>query len=71
MGLVIMKENPKRNKATINATISPYLKRKLEVLADTDEFSSLSDVIAVACHEFLARYEANKECEISLSSVVQ
>ena len=66
-----MKENPKRNKATINATISPYLKRKLEVLADTDDFSSLSDVVAVACHEFLARYDANKESKKYTDNVAQ
>ena len=54
--------NAIRRKASINATVTPYLKRRLEALAEEqDDFTSLSDVVAVACQDFLTRYEANKQ----------
>ncbi|MCE8429431.1 MAG: hypothetical protein J5U19_13705 [Candidatus Methanoperedens sp.] len=46
-----------RNKATICATVSPWLKRKLEALVDEgDDFASVSDIVSLACHEFLIRH---------------
>jgi len=46
-----------RNKATICATVSPWLKRKLEGLVNNgDEFASVSDIVSLACHEFLIRH---------------
>ena len=53
--------NAIRHKASINATVPPYLKRRLEALAEAKEdFTSLSDVVTVACLYFLAQYEGNK-----------
>jgi hypothetical protein len=46
-----------RNKATICATVSPWLKRKLEGLVNEgDDFASVSDIVSLACHEFLIRH---------------
>jgi len=46
----------KRNKATICATVSPWLKTRLERMVDGKEFSSVSDIVSLACHEFLIRH---------------
>jgi len=45
-----------RNKATICATVSPWLKARLERMVDSKEFSSVSDIVSLACHEFLIRH---------------
>jgi hypothetical protein len=45
-----------RNKATICATVSPWLKKRLEQMVDGKEFSSVSDIVSLACHEFMIRY---------------
>jgi len=45
-----------RNKATICATVSPWLKTRLERMVDSKEFSSVSDIVSLACHEFLIRH---------------
>lgn len=45
-----------RNKATVCATVSPWLKDKLEsVVNDTKQFGSVSDLVSVACMDFLTR----------------
>jgi len=50
-----------RNKATICATVSPWLKTRLEKMVDGKEFSSLSDIVSLACHEFMIRYFSDLE----------
>jgi hypothetical protein len=50
------KTEVQRNKATICATVSPWLKTRLERMVDGKEFSSMSDVVSLACHEFLIRH---------------
>jgi hypothetical protein len=45
-----------RNKATICATVSPWLKTRLERMVDGKEFSSVSDIVSLACHEFIIRH---------------
>jgi len=46
-----------RNKATICATVSPWLKRKLEAAVEKgDNFASVSDLVSLACQEFLLRH---------------
>jgi hypothetical protein len=54
------KEVP-RNKATICATVSPWLKTRLEAMVDGTEFSSMSDLVSLACHEFMIRYFSERE----------
>ncbi|MCX9085625.1 MAG: hypothetical protein OIN87_12600 [Candidatus Methanoperedens sp.] len=45
-----------RNKATVCATVSPWLKAKLEsVVNDTKQFGSVSDLVSIACMDFLTR----------------
>ncbi len=48
------------NKETICATISPWLKERLEELVAEKKFSSMSEVVSLACHEFLVRYFPEK-----------
>jgi hypothetical protein len=49
-----------RNKATICATVSPWLKRKLEnAVENGEEFASVSDLVSLSCHEFLLRHFPN------------
>lgn len=50
-----------RNKATICATVSPWLKNRLERMVDGKEFSSVSDIVSLACHEFMIRYFSDLE----------
>ena len=50
-----------RNKATICATVSPWLKNRLERMVDGKEFSSVSDIVSLACHEFMIRYFSDRE----------
>jgi len=50
-----------RNKATICATVSPWLKTRLEKMVDGKEFSSMSDIVSLACHEFMIRYFSDRE----------
>lgn len=51
----------RKRKETLNVTISPYLKKKIEVLVETDEFSSASDLATTALTEFLAKHELEQE----------
>ena len=53
-----------RNKATLNASVSPSLKRELEELVETDDFASLSDIVAIACQDFLTRYTMKREAKL-------
>jgi len=50
-----------RNKAIICATVSPWLKTRLEKMVDGKEFSSVSDIVSLACHEFMIRYFSDRE----------
>lgn len=50
-----------RNKATICATVSPWLKNRLEKMVEGREFSSVSDIVSLACHEFMIRYFSDRE----------
>lgn len=52
-----------RNKATICATVSPWLKTRLEQMVDGKEFSSLSDIVSLACHEFMIRHFSEREAK--------
>ncbi len=50
-------EIAKRNKATICATVSPWLKERIEkTVRDGDSIASTSDLVSLACQEFLVRY---------------
>jgi len=51
-----LKKEVQRNKATICASVSPWLKTRLERMIDGKEFSSMSDIVSLACHEFLIRH---------------
>jgi Arc/MetJ-type ribon-helix-helix transcriptional regulator len=58
----------KRNKDSIHATVSPYLKKQAEALVETEEFSSMSDLVSIALAEFIGKYtrdqkEKEHECE--------
>jgi hypothetical protein len=56
-GSVAAEGKQPRNKATISATVSPWLKRKLEAAVEKgDDFASLSDLVSLACQEFLLRH---------------
>lgn len=50
-------------KATINATVSPYIKKKADELVANKEFSSISDLVNTALTEFISKYEAEKRAK--------
>ena len=51
----------KRNKETICATVSPYLKSQVETIVKKGEFSSTSDFVCIALMEFISKLEAKSE----------
>ena len=51
----------KRNKETISATISPYLKAQVEDIVRTGEFSSTSDFVCIAIMELINKLDARKD----------
>ena len=50
----------KRNKYTISATVSPYLKEQVEELVASGKFSSISDVVSIAISEFVGAYKRDQ-----------
>jgi len=51
-----------KHKEQVNITLSPYLKKELDlVVADKTEFSSVSDVCTIAITQFLERLRAEKK----------
>lgn len=51
----------KRNKESIHATVSPYLKKQADELVATEEFSSMSDLVSIALAEFIGRYNREQK----------
>ncbi|WP_440944986.1 hypothetical protein ACSAZL_12560 [Methanosarcina sp. T3] len=51
----------KKKKVTLNVTVSPYLKRKIDALVETEEFSSASDLTTTALTEFLLKHDLEQE----------
>lgn len=52
-----------KKKQQINATVSPWIKKKCLELAETPEFSSVSDVVSLALSEFFGKYDYLKTKE--------
>jgi|GEM_PF-1928911 len=52
-----------KKKEQINATVSPWIKKRCLELADTPEFSSVSDVVSQSLSEFLGKYDYIKAKE--------
>jgi Arc/MetJ-type ribon-helix-helix transcriptional regulator len=51
----------KQNKVKISATISPYLRKRIEEYLKSDEFSSLSDFVSIAAAELIGKLDNEKE----------
>lgn len=49
-----------RKKDSINATVSPSLRKRVEEVVDNKEFSSLSDVVSQALTQFFEKRDAGK-----------
>lgn len=52
-----------KKKEQINATVSPWIKKRCLELAETPEFSSVSDVVSQALSEFFGKYDYIKAKE--------
>jgi len=50
-----------KHKAQLNVTVSPWIKKRVEEIANTPDFASLSDVVSQALSEFIARYDERKK----------
>lgn len=46
----------KRNKESIHVTVSPYLKKQADQLVESEDFSSMSDLVSIALAEFIGKY---------------
>ncbi len=49
-----------KHKEMICATVSPWLKGRLDEVVAEKKFSSMSEIVSLACHEFLIRYFPEK-----------
>jgi hypothetical protein len=49
-----------KNKLQINATVSPWIKKRCIELANEPEFTSVSDIVTIALIEFFAKYDLLK-----------
>ena len=56
-------KKPKKNKAPLNSTVSPWIKKRIDEMANTEDFASVSDIVSQALSEFIGRYDAIKERE--------
>lgn len=54
----------RKKKENVTITLSPYLKKQLDVMVESGDFSSLSDLATMALTEFVAKYNAEKKQEI-------
>jgi hypothetical protein len=41
--------------------VSPWLKTRLEQMVNGEDFSSVSEIVSLACHEFMIRYFSERE----------
>jgi hypothetical protein len=46
-----------KNKLQINATVSPWIKKRCIELANEPEFTSISDIVTIALIEFFEKYD--------------
>jgi hypothetical protein len=51
---------PRKKKINVTITISPYLKKRLDMLVEDEEFSSISDLATIAFTNFLTEYKIQK-----------
>lgn len=54
------KPTPRKKKENVTITISPYLKKQLDIMVESGDFSSLSDLATIALSEFVSKYNAQK-----------
>lgn len=52
-----------KRKEQINATVSPWLKKRCTEIAQGPDFSSISDIVSQALSEFIAKYDDKKDKE--------
>lgn len=52
-----------KKKEQINATVSPWLKKRCIEIAQGPDFSSISDIVSQALSEFIAKYDDKKATE--------
>ncbi|ADI73568.1 hypothetical protein Metev_0662 [Methanohalobium evestigatum Z-7303] len=60
-----MTAESKRKKNTICATVSPYVKKRVDDLVNSNDFSSMSDLVSQALSEFIANYEKKDKEDIT------
>lgn len=71
MCIIMVQFSDKRHKDTVTISITPYLKKRAQELADLGEFSSISDVFTIALAEFLTNYESRKKAQIQKSELTK
>ena len=58
------KKHIRKKKENVTITISPYLKKQLDLIVESGDFSSISDLATIALSGFVARYHAEKQNEV-------
>jgi len=59
-----------KNKAQLNSTVSPWIKKRIEEMVQTEDFSSISDVVSQALSEFIGRYDEIQSRKLESSAPV-
>ncbi|MDP2218385.1 MAG: hypothetical protein Q8J68_13995 [Methanolobus sp.] len=59
-----------KNKAQLNSTVSPWIKKRIEEMVQTEDFSSISDVVSQALSEFIGRYDEIRSQKLKNSAPV-
>ncbi|WP_321430504.1 hypothetical protein [uncultured Methanolobus sp.] len=51
----------KRNKPLITASVSPYIREQAEMLVESGNFGSMSDLVSIALAEFIGKYKLEQK----------
>ena len=54
-------DHPQKKKRDVTISMSQYLKKKLDNIVETKDFSSVSDLASTALLEFVTRHELGQE----------
>jgi Arc/MetJ-type ribon-helix-helix transcriptional regulator len=58
----------RKKKENITVTVSPYLKKQLDEMVESGDFSSMSDLAMMAFSEFVTKYNIEKEKQSTTES---
>jgi Arc/MetJ-type ribon-helix-helix transcriptional regulator len=61
---------PKKKKENVTITLSPYLKKQLDQMVESGDFSSMSDLATMALTEFIGKYNQEQKASSKTSAPI-